>query len=197
MIHTDTKPYQCDQCEQAFRQKQLLKRHVNLYHNPEYVPPEPREKTHVCPNNCNKSFCHKGNLIRHMALHDPDPAVREEAMALKMGRQKKINLETGLPMEYDEDDEEEEEDEDEEENYIMEEAEDSKSGVKKEELTDTQVMSIQEQCTEGEDGQQYVVLEVIQVQDNDENQLQHTEEQDPIRVPEDFILSAEGIDDGE
>lgn len=49
LIHTDQKPFQCDLCDQAFRQKQLLKRHQNLYHTPEYVPPTPKEKTHECP----------------------------------------------------------------------------------------------------------------------------------------------------
>ena len=42
LIHTDQKPFQCDACEQSFRQKQLLKRHQNLYHNPNYVPPTPK-----------------------------------------------------------------------------------------------------------------------------------------------------------
>lgn len=44
---------------QAFRQKQLLKRHQNLYHNPAYIPPMPREKTQECPE-CGKAFRHKG-----------------------------------------------------------------------------------------------------------------------------------------
>jgi hypothetical protein len=42
LIHTDQKPFQCDACDQSFRQKQLLKRHQNLYHNPNYVPPQPK-----------------------------------------------------------------------------------------------------------------------------------------------------------
>ena len=42
LIHTDQKPFQCDACEQSFRQKQLLKRHQNLYHNPNYIPPTPK-----------------------------------------------------------------------------------------------------------------------------------------------------------
>ncbi|RWS04673.1 Zinc-finger double domain containing protein 12-like protein [Dinothrombium tinctorium] len=71
LIHTDQKPFQCEECEQSFRQKQLLKRHKNLYHNPEYIPPQPKEKTHECPH-CNKAFRHKGNLMRHLVCHDPD-----------------------------------------------------------------------------------------------------------------------------
>lgn len=71
LIHTDQKPFSCDDCDQSFRQKQLLKRHRNLYHNPSYVPPTPREKTHEC-GVCNKAFRHKGNLMRHMVTHDPD-----------------------------------------------------------------------------------------------------------------------------
>lgn len=55
LIHTDQKPYQCDSCYQSFRQKQLLKRHCNLYHNPSYVPPPPQEKTHQCPE-CERPF---------------------------------------------------------------------------------------------------------------------------------------------
>lgn len=34
----------CDFCDQSFRQKQLLRRHINLYHVPGYVPPAPLEK---------------------------------------------------------------------------------------------------------------------------------------------------------
>lgn len=71
LIHTDQKPFACDQCDQSFRQKQLLKRHRNLYHNPTYIAPTPREKTHECPV-CSKAFRHKGNLMRHLSSHDPE-----------------------------------------------------------------------------------------------------------------------------
>ncbi|XP_018360917.1 PREDICTED: transcriptional repressor CTCFL-like isoform X2 [Trachymyrmex cornetzi] len=136
LIHTDQKPYQCDHCFQSFRQKQLLKRHCNLYHNPNYVPPAPQEKTHQCPE-CERAFRHKGNLIRHMAVHDPESSLQEKQQALKIGRQKKIQIIDGQRVEvmtgYE--DEEEEEDEDD-------------------------MMAVQ-----GSDGQQYVVLEVIQLAD--------------------------------
>ena len=32
------------------------------------------------------------NYIRHMALHDPESTAQEKAMALKIGRQKKIQI---------------------------------------------------------------------------------------------------------
>lgn len=98
LIHTDQKPYQCDHCYQSFRQKQLLKRHCNLYHNPTYVPPPPQEKTHQCPE-CERAFRHKGNLIRHMAVHDPESSLQEKQQALKMGRQKKIQIIDGQRVE--------------------------------------------------------------------------------------------------
>ncbi|XP_044009322.1 transcriptional repressor CTCF-like isoform X2 [Aphidius gifuensis] len=142
LIHTDQKPYQCDHCYQSFRQKQLLKRHCNLYHNPTYTPPAPQEKTHQCPE-CERSFRHKGNLIRHMAVHDPESSLQEKNKALKIGRQKKIQIIDGQRVEvmtgY-EDEEEEEEEEEEDEDEMM--------------------------AVEGSDGQQYVVLEVIQLADN-------------------------------
>lgn len=87
LIHTDQKPFCCDQCDQSFRQKQLLRRHKNLYHDPTYVPPQPKEKTHECCE-CGKSFRHKGNLIRHMAVHDPDASAAEREEALRIGEPK-------------------------------------------------------------------------------------------------------------
>lgn len=141
LIHTDQKPYQCDQCDQSFRQKQLLKRHQNLYHNPNYVPPPPREKTHECPE-CGRAFRHKGNLIRHMAVHDPESSVHEKQLALKLGRQKKIQMIDGQQVE------------------VM-------PGLASEdEDDDGDVMAV-----EGADGQQYVVLEVIQLADGEEQAM--------------------------
>ncbi|CAG9839353.1 unnamed protein product [Diabrotica balteata] len=137
LIHTDQKPFQCDQCDQSFRQKQLLKRHQNLYHNPHYVPPEPKEKTHECPE-CTRAFRHKGNLIRHMAFHDPDPTIQKKQLELKLGRQKKIRIIDGQPVE------------------VMQ-------GLGSEDEEELDLMSV-----EGSDGQQYVVLEVIHLADGEE-----------------------------
>ncbi|KFM57955.1 Transcriptional repressor CTCF, partial [Stegodyphus mimosarum] len=86
-IHTDQKPYHCDECEQCFRQKQLLKRHKNIYHDPNYVRPEPKEKTHIC-SLCDKPFRHKGNLIRHYAIHDPEATASEREVAMRLGEPK-------------------------------------------------------------------------------------------------------------
>lgn len=140
LIHTDQKPFECDQCDQSFRQKQLLKRHQNLYHNPAYVPPTPKEKTHEC-SDCNRSFRHKGNLIRHMALHDPESSAQEKAFALRIGRQKKIQVIDGQRVEVLTGESDEEEDPE-----LV--GEDGTMGM------------------QGEDGQHYVVLEVIQLPDD-------------------------------
>ncbi|KAL0280051.1 UNVERIFIED_CONTAM: hypothetical protein PYX00_001463 [Menopon gallinae] len=134
LIHTDQKPFQCEMCDQAFRQKQLLKRHQNLYHTPDYVPPTPKEKTHECPE-CGRAFRHKGNLIRHLAVHDPESATHEKALALKLGRKKKIQFIDGQQVEVLTGEEEEEA------------------------MADGDVMV--------HGGQEYVVLQVIQLQDGE------------------------------
>lgn len=42
---------------------------------------------------------HKGNLIRHMAVHDPESSLQEKQQALKIGRQKKIQIIDGQRVE--------------------------------------------------------------------------------------------------
>ncbi|KAG4073908.1 hypothetical protein HA402_014113 [Bradysia odoriphaga] len=204
LIHTDQKPFNCDLCEQSFRQKQLLKRHVNLYHNPDYVPPKPKEKNHKCPNSlCTRSFRHKGNLIRHMALHDPDSSIREEAIALKMGRRKRIQIIDGQQVEIyqsnDDSEEEEEEDEDDEQEEYLDEVKPKMEieGKRKEMYVNV-----------GDNGQQYVVLEVLEMGDGDEDgrpkqevvyeeeeEIEQINEEDPMDVDTDFIIGDELTDD--
>lgn len=158
LIHTDQKPYQCEECEQSFRQKQLLKRHKNLYHNPDYVPPTPKEKTHEC-SGCMRAFRHKGNLIRHMAIHDPDATAQEKEAALLVHhriKKKRIN-EDGVEEEYSE--EEEAEDFDDVDGDDGDDDDDEGFDY----VDDPNEISVGRQLTTA-DGQQVVVLEVIQLQ---------------------------------
>ncbi|CAH0716329.1 unnamed protein product, partial [Brenthis ino] len=145
--HTDEKPFACDLCDQSFRQKQLLRRHQNLYHNPNYEPKPPKEKTHTC-HECKRTFAHKGNLIRHLAVHDPESDHHERALALKLGRQRKIKLADGNVKSEESDNEE-----------LMK--LDLNNELKRGELVTV---------ADGE-GQQYVVLEVIQLEDGSEQQV--------------------------
>lgn len=80
LIHTDQKPYQCDHCFQSFRQKQLLKRHCNLYHNPSYVPPPPQEKTHQCPE-CERPFRY-GMFVYEYGL--PNGKEKDKSVHIKL-----------------------------------------------------------------------------------------------------------------
>lgn len=72
-----------------------------------------------------------------MSVHDPESAAHEKAIALKLGRQKKIQIIDGQQVEVMPGEEDEEE----------------------EDGLDGSMMAV-----EGSDGQQYVVLEVIQLQ---------------------------------
>lgn len=161
LVHTDQKPYHCGACNQAFRQKQLLRRHENIYHNPAYIPPMPKEKTHICPT-CSRQFRHKGNLIRHMAFHDPDSRSREQAMALKVGRQTRVQVIDGKQVEVysqDEEDEGEYEDELDEVDELQEEEFDDPLETEDDDQTskDDKAHNI---VAVGEDGR-YMVVELI------------------------------------
>ena len=151
-----------------------------------------KPQMHECPE-CGRSFRHKGNLIRHMALHDPDSTVQEKAIALKIGRQKKIQIIDGQQVEvytgghdavdedgellYNEADFEDEEEEDlvtgtpheaaanaAMEAYKAQHQGDSKAGI----VAGTSSSSNEMVSVEGQDGQHYVVLEVIQYPDGTE-----------------------------
>ncbi|XP_014481735.1 PREDICTED: transcriptional repressor CTCF-like isoform X4 [Dinoponera quadriceps] len=167
-IHTGEKPYECDLCPARFTQSNSLKAH-KLIHN---VGDKPVFQCELCPatcgrktdlrihvqklhtsdkplkcKRCGKTFPdrHKGNLIRHMAVHDPESSLQEKQQALKIGRQKKIQIIDGQRVEVMTGDSklkgyEDEEEEEDEEDAMM--------------------------AVQGSDGQQYVVLEVIQLADN-------------------------------
>ncbi|UYV80492.1 CTCF, partial [Cordylochernes scorpioides] len=129
-IHTGEKPYECDICHSRFTQSNSLKAHKLIHsgNKPifqcEYCPTTCGRKTdlriHVqklhtsdrplkCKR-CGKSFpdrySYKGNLIRHMSLHDPDATADERADAMKIGMPKQ----PGEQPDGEEDDEEDEED---------------------------------------------------------------------------------------
>ena len=138
-----------------------------------------------------------------MAQHDPFSKVREQAIALKIGRQKRIKMVDGQPVEVytsinedgeeveDEEEEEEEELEDEEEDYLDEEQQ--QQAQQMEDLKEMKSENPNEMLVnvEGEDGQQYVVLEVIQIQEDQTKHefQQYGAEQDPLPVDGDFLLS--------
>lgn len=184
LVHTDQKPFQCSQCDQAFRQKQLLKRHINLYHDPNYIAPTPKEKTHVCPS-CNRQFRHKGNLIRHMSLHDPDSSVREHAMALKVGRKKRVQIVNGQQVEYIgfEDEEEYEGEED----YV--DGEDETSIEQDMSTKKETIMAI------GEDGQRYMVVEVINMEEDENSQLQLQDKDENMEITELYLEDEDPLQD--
>lgn len=77
-----------------------------------------------------------------MAIHDPDLSIQAKQLALKLGRQKKIQMIDGQQVEVMPHMESEDEDE------------------------ESDVMAV-----EGNDGQQYVVLEVIQLADGEEQAM--------------------------
>lgn len=145
LTHTHEKPFQCPDCDQAFRQKQLLKRHVNLYHNPSYVPPKPKEKLHNCPT-CDRGFRHKGNLIRHIATHDPKLEGSGEGGQLNIETIEEGADKYEEAFAFTEDEEDEEEDDEELDEDAVEYAEEEVEHV-------------------DEDGNRFVVLEVINNQD--------------------------------
>ena len=68
LVHSGEKPFECNGCDQTFRQKQLLRRHQNLHHTPDYIKPVPKTKCYNC-SECDKTFAHRGYLARHLESH--------------------------------------------------------------------------------------------------------------------------------
>lgn len=108
-----------------------------------------------------------------MAFHDPDSNQREHAMALKVGRQKRIQEIDGQQVEiYSGIDDEEYEGESDYEEYIDGEMDDSSD-----ELVSPKVEKDEAIMAIGEDGQRYMVVEVINMEDEDQQVSQDSQEQ--------------------
>lgn len=130
-----------------------------------------------------------------MALHDPDSSIREEAMALKMGRRKRIQIIDGQQVEiYQSNDDSEEEDEEDEDDENEEYLDEVKPKVEAEGKRKEMYVNV------GDNGQQYVVLEVLEMGDGEddgrpkqeviyeEEEIEHVNEEDPMNVDTDFII---------
>ncbi|RXG73068.1 Transcriptional repressor CTCFL [Armadillidium vulgare] len=149
LVHTEQKPFKCKACDQAFRQKQLLKRHENLYHDPFYIPPVPKEKTQKC-SECCKVFRHKGNLIRHLAVHKEEHKSEPSSIDCNMS--------------------------------LMSDGKQKRLEIMNGEEVEVYPGEVDEEemmTVEGHDGNQYVVLEVIQLQNGEG----HVMMSDGIPVP--------------
>lgn len=108
-----------------------------------------------------------------MCMHDPDSEAIQTANALKLGRQKKIQIVNGEELKVVQTDSEE--------TLFKEEAVEPETRVLKNELGN--------QVIEGVDGQHYVVLEVIQLQGADG-------EQAVAVVSESDFQNSMSVDDG-
>lgn len=123
-----------------------------------------------------------------MAFHDPDSNLREHAMALKVGRQKRIQVIDGQQVEvYSGIDDEEYEGESDYEEYIDGDMDDSDD--------DTTLVSPKIEKTEGivavgDDGQRYMVVEVINMEDEEQLNSQDVQQQqkDGVMEIEELIL---------
>lgn len=123
-----------------------------------------------------------------MAFHDPDSNLREHAMALKVGRQKRIQVIDGQQVEiYSNIDDEEYEGESDYEEYIDGEMDDSNDGTT---IVSPKVEKGDGIMAIGDDGQRYMVVEVINMDDEEQQESQDSQEQqrDGVMEIEELIL---------
>jgi len=143
LIHSSVKSFPCNQCDQSFGLKLSLMNHQNLYHNLPNLgqPTVHMKKKHDCLK-CGMSFSYKGNFDRHLALHDPESTTLEKNLALKTHELEKIQ------------------------SSIC-------HGVDSQDLIDDseEEIKLDEEglLIKGEDGQDYVILEVTHLLDDVQN----------------------------
>ncbi|XP_075973597.1 uncharacterized protein LOC142974911 [Anticarsia gemmatalis] len=137
LVHTGEKPFTCDHCKMRFRRKSLLCRHINLYHNPGYVPPKPRERTHEC-HHCGRRYAKKGNLVKHVAIHETKTVRKQEEVTKKIC-----------------------------EKYVVKEKEISNGEfIKQAEAPPTDTVTYDEIVTV-EDGKHYVVMQIVDLEQSE------------------------------
>ena len=83
MIHTDDKPFQCEECESKFNRKDRLVHHKNLKHSS--IEPA------AC-SECGKTFSHMGNLTRHLVIHTDEKPFPFDKCESKFNRKDKLGL---------------------------------------------------------------------------------------------------------
>lgn len=123
-----------------------------------------------------------------MAFHDPDSNLREHTMALKMGRQKRIQVIDGQQVEvYSGIDDEEYEGESDYEEYIDGEMDDSDDGTT---LVSPKIEKSEGIVAIGDDGQRYMVVEVINMEDEEQQNSQDVlqQQKDGVMEIEELIL---------
>ncbi|VVC88788.1 unnamed protein product [Leptidea sinapis] len=130
-LHTAKEPVVCKRCGKSFPDKYSAKIHS--------------KKTHIC-NECSRTFANKGNLIRHMVIHDPDPTHQEQAEALKLGRQKKVKVVDG--------------------HLVVSFVQLELPRNKPEQLDAGEILTVAD-----DRGEEYVVLQVIQLEDESQQQV--------------------------
>lgn len=141
-----------------------------------------------------------------MANHDPDSKVHELSMELKMGRQKRIQYVDGHAVEimpgdadYEEcDEEEEEEEEDEDEEEETDDDDPLATTTSKKAAAAATTKTVPRKSKEmvvnvtDDDGQRYVVLEVIQMSDMPDEADNNEDVAAATNIrSNDFVLSAE------
>lgn len=58
-VHSDVKPFSCDQCQRTFKTKRILKSHLQVHSD---------DKRHACEV-CGKRFHRKESLSLHSSVH--------------------------------------------------------------------------------------------------------------------------------